>query len=230
MDPFQIILIILGIIIIVLSCRIVDKSQYSVKEGTMVTSETLLSENELEMIKGKVNEVLDGICEEAIVRTDDHLDKISNEKIIAVSEFSDQVLEKINRNHEEVAFLYNMLCEKNKELKETVKEIDYSKKMVADFLQELNPSSENSNETPPKISINSSAEETDNEDANFTQLELKLDRPDKMARGSSSYDSSYNKRILNLHSQGLSVLEISKELGLGQGEVRLVIDLHQLQK
>ena len=154
MDPFQIILIILGIIIIVLSCRIVDKSQYSVKEGTMVTSETLLSENELEMIKGKVNEVLDGICEEAIVRTDDHLDKISNEKIIAVSEFSDQVLEKINRNHEEVAFLYNMLCEKNKELKETVKEIDYSKKMVADFLQELNPSSENSNETPPKISIN----------------------------------------------------------------------------
>ncbi|HHU74633.1 MAG TPA: hypothetical protein GXZ28_08460 [Clostridiales bacterium] len=230
MDPFQIILIILGIIIIVLSCRIVDKSQYSVKEGTMVTSETLLSENELEMIKGKVNEVLDGICEEAIVRTDDHLDKISNEKIIAVSEFSDQVLEKINRNHEEVVFLYNMLCEKNKELKETVKEIDYSKKMVADFLQELNPSSENSNETPPKISINSSAEETDNEDANFTQLELKLDRPDKMARGSSSYDSSYNKRILNLHSQGLSVLEISKELGLGQGEVRLVIDLHQLQK
>lgn len=230
MDPFQIILIILGIIIIVLSCRIVDKSQYSVKEGTMVTSETLLSENELEMIKGKVNEVLDGICEEAIVRTDDHLDKISNEKIIAVSEFSDQVLEKINRNHEEVVFLYNMLCEKNKELKETVKEIDYSKKMVADFLQELNPSSENSNETPPKISINSSAEETDNEDANFTQFELKLDRPDKMARGSSSYDSSYNKRILNLHSQGLSVLEISKELGLGQGEVRLVIDLHQLQK
>lgn len=230
MDPFQIILIILGIIIIVLSCRIVDKSQYSVKEGTMVTSETLLSENELEMIKGKVNEVLDGICEEAIVRTDDHLDKISNEKIIAVSEFSDQVLEKINRNHEEVVFLYNMLCEKNKELKETVKEIDYSKKMVADFLQELNPSSENSNETPPKISINSSAEETDNEDANFTQLELKLDRPDKMARGSSSYDSSYNKRILSLHSQGLSVLEISKELGLGQGEVRLVIDLHQLQK
>ena len=35
-----------------------------------------------------------------------------------------------------------------------------------------------------------------------------------------------NDEILALHRQGKSVLEISKELSVGQGEVKLVIDLY----
>lgn len=35
-----------------------------------------------------------------------------------------------------------------------------------------------------------------------------------------------NDEILKLHKEGLSVLEISKTLGLGQGEVKLVIGLY----
>ena len=34
------------------------------------------------------------------------------------------------------------------------------------------------------------------------------------------------KEILALHRKGKSVVEISKALGLGQGEVRLVVDLY----
>ena len=39
-----------------------------------------------------------------------------------------------------------------------------------------------------------------------------------------------NERILELYNQGKSKVAIAKELGLGVGEVKLVIDLFQNQK
>jgi hypothetical protein len=70
-----------------------------------------------------MNELLSEISEETVVRTDDALSKLSNEKIMAVNDFSEQILEKIKKNHEEVVFLYSMLNDKERELKAAVKEI-----------------------------------------------------------------------------------------------------------
>lgn len=39
-----------------------------------------------------------------------------------------------------------------------------------------------------------------------------------------------NERILELYAQGKSKVEIAKELGLGVGEVKLVIDLYRNQR
>ena len=39
-----------------------------------------------------------------------------------------------------------------------------------------------------------------------------------------------NERILELHKQGKSNVSIAKELGLGVGEVKLVIDLFEGMK
>ena len=38
-------------------------------------------------------------------------------------------------------------------------------------------------------------------------------------------ENNNNQKILDLYNEGKSNLEIAKELGLGIGEVRLVIDL-----
>ena len=46
----------------------------------------------------------------------------------------------------------------------------------------------------------------------------------------NSLSSNYNTQILTLYSQGRTVMEISKLLGLGQGEVKLVIDLFKGKK
>lgn len=43
----------------------------------------------------------------------------------------------------------------------------------------------------------------------------------------SGTQSDRNEQILTLHGEGKSIVEISKMLGLGQGEVKLVIDLYQ---
>ena len=39
--------------------------------------------------------------------------------------------------------------------------------------------------------------------------------------------TNHNEKILALYSQGKSYVEIAKELGLGQGEVRLVVGLYK---
>ena len=44
---------------------------------------------------------------------------------------------------------------------------------------------------------------------------------------SSKAGKNNNERILELHSQGKSNVAIAKELGLGIGEVKLVIDLFE---
>ncbi len=123
---------------------------------------------------------------------------------MAVSEFSDQILEKIDRNHEEVVFLYKMLNDKEKEIKETVKE--------ANIVQRLSKEQESD-------TVEAKAVEADN--PSFTSKEKDM---------SDSEVFNNNEEILSLYSEGKSIIEISRLLSLGQGEVKLVIDLFHNKK
>jgi hypothetical protein len=181
-----------------------------------------------------MNELLSEVSEETIVRTDDTLSKLSNEKIMAVSELSEQILEKINRNHEEVVFLYNMLNDKQKELKSAVKEIDSSKKKVQEIMESKadnnklqaakNVKSDSATKAPAQAVNQTPPIEKQvklaNQQVEFAQELLTL----------NSMNSNNNSQILALYSQGRSVMEISKLLDLGQGEVKLVIDLFKGKK
>ena len=44
------------------------------------------------------------------------MEKETNEKIMAISEYSDTVMENMNKTHNEIMFLYNMLNDKHTEL------------------------------------------------------------------------------------------------------------------
>ena len=46
------------------------------------------------------------------------------------------------------------------------------------------------------------------------------------AEGRDNQSLSRNEEIISLYRQGRSVMEISKLLGMGQGEVRLIINLY----
>lgn len=233
MNPLEIILIILGIIIIAISCKLVDRSQdkESKSAGKAITLEHMFSEQEKQQFKEKLNELLSEISEETVVHTDDTLSKISNEKILAVNDFSDQILEKIKRNHEEVVFLYNMLSDKEKELKAAVREIDSSKKKVQDIIESKKAVETEQNNKKTIIS-KATAQTTKPAPKNIKQA-----KPEQRSlEGTSesvtlnSLSSNNNTQILSLYSQGKSVIEISKLLGLGQGEVKLVIDLFKGKK
>ncbi len=82
-------------------------------------------EEKMEKLKTDAEEVYQDI--------DDKLSRLSNEKIMGMNEYSDQVLDKIEKNHGEVVFLYDMMNEKQEELKSLVNQID---KMKADMKNE----------------------------------------------------------------------------------------------
>lgn len=204
MDLLEIVMLIIGVITIILSCWIVarpDKNQNTIPQ---------YSQEELNSYMEQQNEILASVSEETISKTDDYLSKLSNEKIMVVSEYSEQILEKISRNHEEVIFLYHMLVHKEKELKN----------------MQLNINGTNNLE---KV-------ESDKETANFKQMGDQAEKIKTIQTGESigmslevdeeqSNISFDNTEILKLDKQGKSVLDIAKELGIGQGEVKLVIDL-----
>ena len=230
MSLLEIVLIIVGIIVIIVSCRLVDKNGKSDGKSTLIpfSFEENISEDDKKKLMEKMKERLADISEDTIIRTDDTLSKVSNEKIIAVNEFSDQILEKIKRNHEEVVFLYNMLNDKEKELKAAVKEIDLSKKKVQDIfesktaIEKLQTSKGAKNDLPDQAAAKSQPAQRQSIDS---QAILEVEVPSL-----NSLNSNNNTQILALYSQGKSVMEISKFLGMGQGEVKLVIDLFKGKK
>ena len=94
-----------------------------------------------------------------------------------------------------------MLNDKEKDLKALVREIDMSKSQAAKL-----------------------GDETSNKVENvFDKQELKTDK--SKLEDDKKEKINNNKQILNLYSQGKSIDDIAKELGIGHGEVRLVINL-----
>jgi len=236
MNPLEIALIIIGIIIIVISCRLVDHAGKVMNQPNTrpFPLENGITDEDKKQLKVKMNELLSEVSEETIIRTDDTLSKLSNEKIMVVNEFSDQVLEKIKRNHEEVVFLYNMLNDKQKELKSAVKEIDSSKKIVKEILEskaeidKIQAAKSTKNQTSSK-----SATQTVTQAAQLNKAVKSVHQPAETTQELptlNSLNSNNNSEILTLYSKGRSVMEISKLLGLGQGEVKLVIDLFKGKK
>lgn len=127
----DIILVVVGLIIIVISFIISENDKDDEKEVPVpvITKELLeASIDDLnEVITKKFDRKFEERWEETIADADDQMGQISNEKIMAVHDFSAEVLEKIDQNHEDVIFLYKMLNDKEEELKQMALEIDNSK-------------------------------------------------------------------------------------------------------
>lgn len=212
MGLLEIILIVLGIIIILISCMLVGNSQDTGRQALRkedLSLDKIFSEEEMKYLKDQIKDLLLKSNEEMLNHTEDSLSKLSNEKIMAVSEFSDQILEKISRNHEEVVFLYNMLNDKEKDIKDTVKEIDRVQRKVKEI---QNSAVKNEVQAPPKPKPPVKPAATP------SNASIETDTADNKT-------ANNNKKILSLYSEGRSIVEISKLLDLGQGEVKLVIDL-----
>lgn len=194
-------------------------------------------------------EMLSETLEETIHKTEDELSKLSNEKIIAVHDFSNQVLDKISVNHEEVVFLYNMLSEKEAELKELLVKARIEQKDIVqrdvvqkDILQKgisqknilqkdiVQTDIAQGEMAHTDITQKERKAETIKDPLDFNKKALKDVKYQETKELMKDYQiddltSNHNKDIMQLYKEGYSVMEIAKRLDLGQGEVKLVIDL-----
>ncbi len=260
MTGLEITLFILGTAFIIISFFIVGNNESSAKNSAMSALEADSFEQLRSDVMTKTVKEADIILHEA----EDKLETLSNDKIIAVGEYSDQMLEKISANHKEVVFLYQMLNEKEEELKATAlkmenirvdceKLLKEAKKaeqyeqaeqperseqktveaVVPRRLDEARQAAENStsarassgtskNVTPAAKGSAAAAKKTANASKTGT---VKRKQP-PVSEPIDSGVLNRNDEIIALHKSGKSVMEISKLLGMGQGEVKLIISLY----
>lgn len=251
MDVMEIALLSAGGIIFILSFLIPSREGKGHAKAAPIAKEELkeLVEREMEAVRGHVDDVVEEAVSYAMERTERSLERLSNEKIMAINEYSETVLSEIHRNHDEAMFLYDMLNSKHDNLKDTVSEVNRAVKeaeRTVNSFQKLAPEvldASKAVEIPKAVEVSKVSEmpkvlETPN--ASFVSLgEMTKSRQDMLrtaveppigaddnveADGSNS-----NEQILSLYRQGMDIVRIARELELGVGEVKLVIDLYNSQ-
>lgn len=241
MEAIEIIFIALGVLLLIASCFMKQKENVptEIDYDSLVKrlSKRELSQEEIEEIRRVVARIVAERREKIIEETDDYLSKVANEKIISVNDFSEQIMERLNVNHKEVVFLYNMLNEKEAEIKETIGRMSDVERNAALLIEELEEKKNRfgevvNNQTKREV------ERTVKEQPIGKQMliapiqQTKKEAPKVVTEKKEPMSSeevlleNSTKEILALHRKGKSVVEISKMLGLGQGEVRLVVDLY----
>ncbi len=230
----EILLFVLGVAFMIISFFVGNETKEEETEGR----EYVFPEEELQKAEKKISDTITTTSDNVIIDTENKLSAISNETIMFVDDFSKQTLERIQHNHEEVVFMYNMLQNKEEELKKTLGDIDKEKSNLEKQKTELE------NMMTPKLPEESGIEMARKKTAGekTAAAQKKAAKPvvkeapvsvELPPINDSEFDDSdeanKNKKILELYRQKKSVLEISKQLGLGQGEVKLVIDLYGRQ-
>lgn len=221
MTGVEIFLLLIGAIFMVGSFFITEKLSSS-----ELSKIARLSEGELQKIIGrgledansKIEDAIDNQIEASTEKTDRALEKVTNEKIMAISEYSDTVLENMNKVHNEIMFLYNMLNDKHTELTGMTSDLQ---RLAADIrnVQESmakQPAKATVKEEPSVVQeVTTAVQETPKEAETLPE------------EGTNEEKENHNKEILALHKEGISDVEIARRFGLGLGEVKLVIGLYK---
>ena len=126
MTGLQIALLVIGIVFLVGSFFVSEKLSSSDLEEIKKLSEKeikILQEKEINLADSKMEESLSGKVEDKVQEFAMSTDKELNEKIMSISEYSDTVLDSMNKSHNEIMFMYEMLNEKQQNATDLVQEL-----------------------------------------------------------------------------------------------------------
>lgn len=189
-----------------------------------------LVEEEMNNVRSKMQDKMEETSEDAIEKAECALERLTNEKIMAVNEYSDTVLQEIHKNHEEAMFLYDMLNSKHANIKDTVSKMDKAVKAAENKTLE-NKTAENKAAAEKTATDKTAGTVAEEKTADAFQTETLIqpeNSPEIGFMGETVQEGqNNNEKILEMHKQGKSTVAIAKELGLGVGEVKLVIDLYK---
>ncbi len=208
MTATMIILIIIGLAFIFISYILSEKLTKNSKDTDVIRIPSELTDEQKEKIKKLIDDYMDENVDSKLSDIEARLSEIVNNKTLALGDYAVTVNEEIERNHNEVMFLYSMLSDKQKEIMNTAVVVDEYRKDVEAFVQKNN--------------LDSVSVAHEEEIAEEIQPEEDMQKEQEETAGDSNRDI-----ILEMHKSGLSILEIAKHLGLGVGEVKLVVDLYQ---
>lgn len=225
MGILEVILLIAGIVIFVGSFLLPSGKTEESGINKEAAKEEIrgLVEEEMQTVRSQMQDKMEETSEDALEKAERSLERLTNEKIMAVNEYSDTVLQEIHKNHEEAMFLYDMLNSKHANIKDTVSKMDKAVKAAEDKAKDRAEAGE-------KPGKENGAEEKTVETPAETPAETPepSESPEIGFMGETAEEGqNNNEKILEMHRQGKSTVAIAKELGLGVGEVKLVIDLYK---
>ena len=303
----EIVLIVVGLAAIILGYLLPAGKELDEEDKLLMEREIReLVRREVEDQRDNIENIVDDTIDNSLDRTERAMERISNEKMSAIGEYSDTVINDIHKNHDEVMFMYDMLNDKHKNLTSVVSEVtkkaDEAKKVVKEVEEKIitpqealsdmtlnvpekplnrtvpvNVPSSTSQGNIPALNSNTNANlnpnaekelsmklekitakvitpeeamglhvvgstQTAEEEQQLQQeqsanakvvpiteavrVEAKSTNPDKNMKELTVTDPiSQNRQIIEMHKAGKSNMVIARELGLGIGEVKLVIDL-----
>ncbi len=182
--------------------------------------------NAQQQIETKIEEQIDVSVE----RMQRKMQKDSEAGMASIKEYSDQVMEDVHKTHTEVMFLYSMLTDKEDELKKSVSE-------AAVLAAQLNRASEQVEELsdePPKGLFSQAASATSSPAPMQADGLLEDVTPQEALFAESLPPSPEeflraDKRaeVLKRRKEGVLPVDIARELGIGKGEVQLILGLYE---
>ena len=219
MDAVEVVLIIIGVIFLLGSHFLKERlSQKDLEQITIMTEKELkaITEKQIREARIQVENAVEEVIDEALEITQRGLERETNHKIMAISDYSDTVMESINKTHNEIMFLYSMLNDKHTEMTDLVTEMKKCSKPLQETVSEYGATEEDAAVRVENVSQISQGlldavaksdviEETEQEDVLVNK----------------------NEQILKLHKEGKGEVEIAKTLDCGLGEVRLVLGLYK---
>ncbi len=133
----EIVLIVAGFAAIILGYLLPAGKEMDEEDKMLMEREIReLVRREVEEQKETIEDMVGDSVENSLDRTERAMERISNEKLSAIGEYSDTVINDIHKNHDEVMFMYDMLNDKHKNLTSVVSEVtkkaDEAKQVVRD--------------------------------------------------------------------------------------------------
>lgn len=220
----EVVLLVIGIIAFVASFVIPERKRALKEEDRSLGEAQIkeLVEKQMQDAKERVSDMVDETITYAVEKTERSMERLSNEKIMAMNEYSDTVLETIHKSHEEAVFLYDMLSNKQENLQETVNQAELQAKKAKSGTAKRGTAKRKTTKTESDVPGSERTESVQEKPDDKKTPEIALSFAQAGDGGRNN-----NEAILALHREGKSNMAIARELGLGIGEVKLVIDLYK---
>ena len=227
MTGLQIAMIMIGIVCLIGSFFVSEKlSKADLEEMKKMSDEEIkdIIDSKMQEAASQIDERLQEKVDLATAQMERSGEKETNEKIMAISEYSDTVLSSMNKAHDEIVFLYDMLNEKQERVTELMKELTLMQSAVAQMEETLDDKL-----LKTGVSMEEEAEVLQQENPDTIEQKQTLEEAFRTQVSSNDAgldeEPQQNEQILSLYREGMSEVDIAKQLGRGLGEIKLVLGL-----
>ena len=235
MTAIEVALLLIGVVFILGSFFIIEKLSPSELSRVSELSEDelrIVMDRELETAGAKISDMADQAVDLSMNQIQRKMEKDTNEKIMAISEYSDSVMEKLQKINNEVTFLYSMLGDKHTELNESMAQLNdliLACQSVQAQTEAAQLQYQEAQNHPTKDAGEKEPDKTSEEaDLRKQPEDLKAQADtDPVEDPDTENSASAKEKILERYRSGEDLKDVARDLGLGYGEVKLIVELYK---